>query len=212
MSQELTHKQSGNALHYASPEEGTPSGLYKIRIPKGAQSWFLVTQTGNLPVPCSVVMSIDTPPDAARAVEVGPDYRTVLQRLWAGEALRSDTPANSGVLSVSASERGAWRADRERWVYLQFDFGPYKCRSMQGRIDLHADAVTEQPDIDAALLERTRQYVNASGYTDAIRAFGGFGPGEDAALVAKATSCGLVKALTDMVRMAEQSAASRAPQ
>lgn len=126
-----------------------------------------MTQTGSLPVPCSVVMSMDAPPDAARAIEVGPDYRNVLQRLWAGQTLRSDTPEQSGVLSVSQPEMGgAWRADRERWVYLQFDFGPYLCRSMQSQIDLHADATpapSPQPEPSLELAQRTLAYAHKAG-------------------------------------------------
>lgn len=164
---ELSHARTGDTLRYASPKEGVPSGLYKVRIPAGARSWHLVTQTGSLPVPCSVVMSMDAPPDAARAIEVGPDYRNVLQRLWAGQTLRSDTPEQSGVLSVSQPEMGgAWRADRERWVYLQFDFGPYLCRSMQSQIDLHADAApapSPQPEPSLELAQRTLAYAHKAG-------------------------------------------------
>lgn len=170
---ELIHTRTGDVLRYASPKEGVPSGLYKVRIPAGARSWHLVTQTGSLPVPCSVVMSMDAPPDAARAVDVGPDYRNVLQRLWAGQTLRSDTPAQSGVLSVSQPEMGgAWRADRERWVYLQFDFGPYLCRSMQSQIDLHADAAPApapaQPEPSLELAQRTLGYATQSGLVAAL--------------------------------------------
>lgn len=179
MIQELIFDQADTTLRYASPKEGVPSGLYKVRIPAGARSWHLVTQTSSLPVPCSVVMSMDAPPDAARAVEVGPDYRNVLQRLWAGQTLRSDTPAQSGVLSVSQPEMGgAWRADRERWVYLQFDFGPYLCRSMQSQIDLHADAAraptpAPQPEPSLALAGRTLEYAHRAGLVGALRATAG---------------------------------------
>ena len=174
MAQELIFDQAGTTLRYASPKEGVPSGLYKVRIPAGARSWHLVTQTGSLPVPCSVVMSMDAPPDAASAVDVGPDYRTVLQRLWAGETLRSETPAQSGVLSVSQPEMGgAWRADRERWVYLQFDFGPYLCRSMQSQIDLHADAApapapTPLPEPSLELAQRTLALAHKAGLVVAL--------------------------------------------
>lgn len=174
MAQELIFDQAGTTLRYASPKEGIPSGAYKVRIPQGAQAWHLVTQTGSLPVPCSVIMSMDAPPDALRAVEVGHDYRNVLQRLWAGETLRSDTPAESGVLSVSQPEAGgAWRADRERWVYLQFDFGPYRCRSMQSQIDLHSDAAPTPapaplPEPSLAIAQRTLALAHQAGLVVAL--------------------------------------------
>jgi hypothetical protein len=178
MVKELEFKRVGNALRYASPQEGIPSGTYQVRIPQGAQSWHLVTQTGSLPVPCSVVMSMDAPPDATRAVDVGPDFRNVLQRLWEGQTLRSETPAQSGVLSVSQPEMGgAWRADRERWVYLQFDFGPYLCRSMQSQIDMPADAApapapaptpTPLPEPSLALAGRTLSLAHQAGLVRAL--------------------------------------------
>lgn len=173
MAQELIFDQAGTTLRYASPKEGIPSGTYKVRIPQGAQSWHLVTQTGSLPVSCSVVMSMDAPPDSSRAVPVGHDYRDVLQRLWAGETLRSETPEHSGVLSVSQPEMGgAWRADCERWVYLQFDFGPYLCRSMQSRIDLHADAAPAPapalPEPSIELAQRTLALAHKAGLVVAL--------------------------------------------
>ena len=152
MTTELIHTRTGDTLRHA--QSGLPSGLYQILIPAGTHLWRVGVQTGDLPVPCSVVMSLDAPPDSARAVPVGHDYRDVLQRLWAGETLRSESPANSGTLSVSQSQPDtAWRADRERWLYLQLDFGPFLCLGWQSRIDLHADAAPAPAPALAPLAE-----------------------------------------------------------
>lgn len=173
----LTHTRTGNTLRYA--QSGLPSGLYQILIPAGAQLWRVGVQTGDLPVPCSVVMSMDAPPDTARASEVGHDYRKVLPRLWAGETLRSESPANAGTLSVSQSEPGTtWRADRERWLYLLLDFGPYRCLGWQSQIDLHADAEpvpapATQPEPSLALAGRTLDYAHRAGLVGALRATAG---------------------------------------
>lgn len=171
MAQELTHTRTGDTLRNA--QSGLPSGLYRILIPAGAQLWRVGVQTGDLPVPCSVVMSMDAPPDTARASEVGHDYRKVLPRLWAGETLRSESPANAGTLSVSQSEPGTtWRADRERWLYLLLDFGPYRCLGWQSQIDLHADAAPApapaQPEPSLELAQRTLAYAHKAGLVVAL--------------------------------------------
>lgn len=202
MSQELTHTRDGQVLR--SRLADLKSGLYRILIPAGTHVWRGAADTYAVDEPASALLSFDAPP-AGLGEPCGPDTRNTLARLWAGATLSFYSPERSGSLLLSQPESTSlFRADRDRWLYLQLTFPAGKALAWKSQIDLHADAAPEKPDIDAALLERTRQYVNASGYTDAIRAFGGFGPGEDAALVAKATACGLVKALTDMVRMAEE--------
>lgn len=174
---ELIHTRTGDVLRNA--QSGLPSGLYRILIPAGAQLWRVGVQTGDLPVPCSAVMSMDAPPDAARAEPVGHDYRQVLPRLWAGNTLRSDSPANAGTLSVSQSEPGTtWRADRDRWLYLKLDFGSYLCLGWQSQIDLHAGvgpAPTPAPapvpvpvEPDLALAQRTLGYATQSGLVAAL--------------------------------------------
>ncbi len=171
MVQELTHTRTGNTLRNA--QSGLPSGLYRILIPAGTQLWRVGVQTGDLPVPCSVVMGLDAPPDSSRAVPVGHDYRDVLQRLWAGETLRSESPANSGTLSVSQAQPGTnWRADRERWLYLLLDFGPYRCLGWQSQIDLHADAAPApaptQPEPSLELAQRTLALAHKAGLVVAL--------------------------------------------
>lgn len=168
---ELIHTRTGNTLRNA--QSGLPSGLYRILIPAGTQLWRVGVQTGDLPVPCSVVMSMDAPPDTARASEVGHDYREVLPRLWAGATLRSESPANAGTLSVSQSEPGTtWRADRERWLYLLLDFGPYRCLGWQSRIDVSADAAPApapaQPEPSLELAQRTLDYAHRAGLVKAL--------------------------------------------
>jgi len=167
---ELIHTRTGDTLRNA--QSGLPSGLYRILIPAGAQLWRVGVQTGDLPVPCSVVMSMDAPPDAARAEPVGHDYRQVLPRLWAGNTLRSDSPANAGTLSVSQSEPGTtWRADRDRWLYLQLDFGSYLCLGWQSQIDLHADAApapSPQPEPSLELAQRTLALAHKAGLVVAL--------------------------------------------
>lgn len=172
MTQELIHFRTGDTLRNA--QSGLPSGLYRIRIPAGTQLWRVGVQTGDLPVPCSVVMSLDAPPDSARAVPVGHDYRDVLQRLWAGETLRSESPANAGTLSVSQAQPGTtWRADRERWLYLVLDFGSFQCLGWQSQIDLHADAAPisapiPQPGPSLDLAQRTLAMAHQAGLVKAL--------------------------------------------
>lgn len=172
MTQELIHVRTGDTLRNA--QSGLPSGLYRIRIPAGTHLWRVGVQTGDLPVPCSVVMSLDAPPDSARAVPVGHDYRDVLQRLWAGETLRSESPANAGTLSVSQAQPGTtWRADRERWLYLVLDFGAFHCLGWQSQIDLHADAAPvpapiQKPGPSLDLAQRTLALAHQAGLVAAL--------------------------------------------
>lgn len=195
---ELHHTLTGDTLRYAG--NNTPSGLYKLLIPAGTSAWRVGVQTYRVDEVAIAVMRMDAPPVAAHSAPLD-DTRRTLQRLWSGETLRAESPGNSGTLMISQPETGdPWRADRDRWLYIDVQFPAGRTLAWQSQVVL---SEAPAPAIDPALLERTRQYVNASGYTDAVRAFGGFGPGQDGALVAKATACGLVKALTEMVRLAE---------
>ena len=46
-----------------------------------------------------------------------------LSRLWAGETIAFEAPENSGGMSISQpSSTDTFRADRDRWLYLQVDF------------------------------------------------------------------------------------------
>lgn len=215
--EEFTHTRVGNTLSFA--RQRIPSGLYKLLVPAGTRLWGLSMPTGDLPVPCSAVMSLDAPPDMSRAVPVGHDYRDVLQRLWSGETLRSETPAHSGGLTISQPEAGvAWRADRDRWLYLLLDFGPYLCLSLWSRIELHADAAPAPsplpapapapapvpPPVPSATLERrTLDYAIQSGLAAALMKTAGVHT--DAELIAWARSQGeLWPALCRMAALAER--------
>lgn len=69
---------------------------------------------------------------------------TELQHTLADATLLCESPGNSGTLSISQPEMGgAWRADRERWLYLQLDFPGGRTLGWQSQVVL--DAAFAQP-------------------------------------------------------------------
>ena len=164
---ELHHTRSGDTLRYA--QSGLPSGLYRILIPAGTHLWRTGVQTYLSDEPASALASFDAPP-AAPGEPCGPDTRDTLARLWAGATLAFESPARSGTLMLSQPEStSTFRADRDRWLYLQLNFPAGKALGWQSQIDLHADAAPAPlptPSLDLA--QRTLAHAHKAGLVVAL--------------------------------------------
>lgn len=168
MVQELTHTRTGNTLRHA--QSGLPSGLYRILIPAGAHLWRSAADTFLADEPASALMSFDSPP-AATGEPCGPDTRNALARLWAGATLSFYSPERSGSLMLSQPESTSqFRADRDRWLYLQLSFPAGKALAWKSQIDLYADAAPApaQPEPSLELSQRTLDYAHRAGLVKAL--------------------------------------------
>lgn len=195
---ELKHVLAGDTLRYAGAD--VPSGLYKIRIPAGTKAWRLVVQTYRSDEVALASLSMDAPPVAARSTPVGPDTRNTLQRLWSGETLRCESPANSGTISVSQPEMGgAWRAERERWLYLDVVFPGGRTLAWQSQAVLDEAYVPAPPDNAEA---HTLALVKQAGLVPALNTFGACTSDQD--LIDRAVSSGVWAGLMELVRIAEK--------
>lgn len=172
----LTHTRTGNTLRNA--QSGLPSGLYQILIPAGTHLWRTGVQTYLSDEPASALLSFDAPP-IGPGEPCGPDTRNTLQRLWSGATLAFESPPRSGTLMISQPEStSTFRADRDRWLYLQLNFPAGKALGWQSQIDLHADAEpapapATQPEPSLALAGRTLEYAHRAGLVGALRATAG---------------------------------------
>lgn len=170
MAQELTHTRTGDTLRNA--QSGLPSGLYRILIPAGTHLWRTGVQTYLSDEPASALASFDAPPTGP-GEPCGPDTRNTLARLWAGATLAFDSPAHSGTLMISQPEStSVFRADRDRWLYLQLDFPAGKALGWQSQIDLHADAAPTPaptlPEPSIELAQRTLALAHKAGLVAAL--------------------------------------------
>ena len=170
MVQELTHTRTGDTLRNA--QSGLTSGLYRILIPAGTHLWRTGVQTYLSDEPASALASFDAPPTGP-GEPCGPDTRNTLARLWAGTTLAFESPARSGTLMISQPEStSVFRADRDRWLYLQLDFPAGKALGWQSQIDLHADAAPApaptQPEPSLELAQRTLDYAHRAGLVKAL--------------------------------------------
>lgn len=167
MTQELQHTRSGDTLRHA--QSGLPSGLYRVMIPAGTHLWRTGVQTYLSDEPASAIASFDAPPTAP-GEPCGPDTRDTLARLWAGATLAFESPARSGTMMLSQPESTSdFRADRDRWLYLQLNFPAGKALGWQSQIDLHADAAPAPlptPSLDLA--QRTLSYAHKAGLVTAL--------------------------------------------
>lgn len=170
MTAELIHERYGNTLRFTS--DTTRSGLYKLLIPQGARIWAVGVRTYRTDEPAEALIAMDAPP-VGPGEPVGPDARTTLPRLWAGATLSFYSPPESGTLLISQREESsAFRADRDRWMYLQMSFPSGKVYSWDSQIELHADVSPEPPPLPEPSLElahRTLDYANKSGLTAALK-------------------------------------------
>ena len=224
MISELTHIRTGNVLRNA--QSGLPSGLYRILIPAGTHLWRSAADTFLADEPANALLSFDSPP-VAPGEPCGPDTRNTLQRLWAGATLSFYSPERSGSLTLSQPESTSqFRADRDRWLYLQLTFPAGKALAWKSQIDLHADAAisssielhpstdtgtgtntgtgtdtgTSQPAVDPALYARTQELVVRVGLVQSMYRLSGCTNNSD--FEKKAIESGVWPGLIEMVRLA----------
>lgn len=166
MPEELVHVLDGNVLRYTGTL--TPSGSYRIRLPKGTRLWRMGIRTYQYEEPATAVLCMDHPPVGIGEAN-GPDISKTLQRLWDGSTLSFYSPPGSGTLSISAPESTTqFRADRERWLYLRMQFPSGRVYSWDSHIELHADAKVDDEGLGMELAMRALDYANRSGLTAAL--------------------------------------------
>lgn len=170
MTTELIHTRTGNTCRYKQSD--LPSGPYRILIPAGTHLWRSAADTFLADEPASALMSFDSPP-VAPGEPCGPDTRNTLQRLWAGATLSFYSPERSGSLMLSQPESTSpFRADRDRWLYLQLTFPAGKALAWKSQIDLHADAAPApapaQLEPSLELAQRTLDYAHRAGLVKAL--------------------------------------------
>ena len=197
---ELIHTRTGDTLRYAGND--TPSGLYKIRIPAGTSAWRVGIQTYRVDDTATALMSLDAPPVADSAVMVD-DTRRTLQRLWAGQTLRAESPGNSGTLMLSQPESGdPWRADRERWLYIDVRFPAGRTLAWQSQVVLgDATKPNTHPAVDPALYARAHHLVERVGLVQSMYRLSGCT--NNAEFDHKVIDSGVWPGLIEMVRLAE---------
>lgn len=168
--QDLHHVLTGTTLYHTAHD--MPSGLYRMLVPAGTRLWRVSVQTYLYPAPARALLAFDAPP-VAPGTPNGSDTLHTLSRLWAGETISFDAPANSGGMSISQpSNDDTFRADRDRWLYLQLDFPGGLVNSWQSWLELHADQVptpAPQPTPSPELAQRALAYAQHSGLVEALR-------------------------------------------
>ena len=165
---ELHHVRAGNTLRHAQAD--LPSGLYRILIPAGAHLWRVGVSTYLHDAPARALAAFDAPP-VAPTEPLGTDTRHTLERLWGGATLSFYSPPGSGTLSISAPEStSTFRADRDRWLYLQLEFPAGKALSFASQIVLHEAPKPEPlPEPSLELAQRTLALAQQAGLIDALR-------------------------------------------
>ena len=168
MTTELIHARTGGTLRNA--EHGLPSGLYRILVPAGTHLWRVGVSTYLHDAPASALAAFDAPP-VPPGEPLGTDTRHTLERLWAGATLSFYSPPGSGTLSISAPDSAStFRADRDRWLYLQLEFPSGKALSFASQITLHEAPKPEPlPEPSLELAQRTLAYAQQAGLIDALR-------------------------------------------
>lgn len=136
MTIELKHVISGNTMRCS--EYNLKSGMYSIFIPSGTNLWRVGISTYLFDAPCTASARFDNPP-AETGVPIGEDTRNTLERLWGGDTLEFYSPPGSGTLSISAPEStNTFITDRDRWLYINFDFPSGKALSFSSQITVKA--------------------------------------------------------------------------
>jgi hypothetical protein len=167
MTTELIHTRTGDTLRCA--EHGLPSGLYRIHIPEGTHLWRVGISTYLHDAPASALAAFDAPP-VPPGEPLGTDTGRTLERLWGGATLSFYSPPGSGTLSISAPEStSTFRADRDRWLYLQLDFPAGKALNFASQITLHEAPKPEPlPEPSLELAQRTLAYAHKAGLVAAL--------------------------------------------
>ena len=170
MTTELLHIRAGETLRHAQAD--LPSGLYRILIPAGTHLWRVGVSTYLYNTPARGLAAFDAPP-VAPGEPLGTGTQHTLERLWGGATLAFYSPENSGTLSLSAPEStSTFRADRDRWLYLQLEFPAGKALSFASQIVLHSDQAptpAPQPAVSPELAQRALAYAQQAGLIDALR-------------------------------------------
>lgn len=166
----LTHTRTGDVLRYKRAD--LPSGLYRILIPAGTHLWQVGINTYLSEEPASAYACFDKPPTEPFE-EAGVDTRNVLERLWRGATLSFYGQPGAGALTMSQPERtSTFRADRDRWLYVQFNFPAGRALAVNSIIDLHADAAPApapvQPEPSLELAQRTLALAHKAGLVVAL--------------------------------------------
>ena len=199
---ELPHKRTRNILQFmGGANEPFPSGSYKILIPKGTDTWSAVATIDRTDDDSEAWVSLDAPPTRAGAVPLGPDgdSRKVLQDLWAGKTMYFYGVPGGQQLGISQPERGGpWRADRDRWVFIDVRFASGNARQFISRIELGAEVAPPAPPDETEA--RVLALVQQAGLVPSLTAFGACT--SDADLVGRAVSSGVWTGLIKLVRLA----------
>ena len=197
MVQELTHTRTGDTLRYKQAD--LPSGLYRILIPAGTHLWATGINTYLSDEPASAHACFDKPP-AEPFEDAGVDTRNVLERMWRGATLSFYGLPGAGALTMSQPERtSTFRADRDRWLYVRFNFPAGRALAVNSIIDLHADAAPA-PAVDPALYARTQELVTKVGLVQSMYRLSGCASNAD--FEKKAIESGVWPGLIEMVRLA----------
>lgn len=167
MATELNFTRDGDTMRFARSD--MDSGLYRILIPKGTHLWWVGITTYLVDEPATATAAFDAPPTGS-AEPAGHDLRNTLQKLWDGATLSFYSPGNSGTLTMSAPESTSqFRADRDRWLYIQFSFPSGKVQKINSQIQLWpGEAPAPDPVPDLALAQRTLDYAHRSGLVKAL--------------------------------------------
>lgn len=168
--QELKHNTTGNLKSFA--QANLKSGLYKILLPKGTTAWDISIQTYLVDQGCTAFLKIDSEPINYTSTTID-DTRKTLSGLVSGLTLGAYSPPNSGTIMISNTERPSKvKLDRDRWLFIYFDFPAGKALNVQSRIEVDAAApVADEKEVIILKLMQESGLVtgllNLTGFTEA---------------------------------------------
>ena len=169
--QELKHTVSGNLKSFA--QANLKSGLYKILLPKGTTAWDISIQTYLVDQGCSAFLKLDSEPINYTSTTID-DTRKTLSGLVSGLTLGAYSPPNSGTIMISNTERPSKvKLDRDRWLFIYFDFPAGKALNVQSRIEVDAAAAPVADEKEVIILKLMQEsglvagLLNLTGFTEA---------------------------------------------
>ena len=168
--QELKHNTTGNLKSFA--QANLKSGLYKILLPKGTTAWDISIQTYLVDQACTAFLKLDSEPPNITSNAID-DTRKTLSWLVSGLALGAYSPPSSGTIMISNTERPSKvKLDRDRWLFIYFDFPAGKALNVQSRIEV--EAATPVADEKEVIILKLMQesglvagLLNLTGFTEA---------------------------------------------